>query len=379
MTAYMKFFPTGNADTTFIQLANNQVVLLDYAHMRNAADPYDKRIDLPAAIREAMDDAGQESFRVVAFTHLDKDHIYRSNEFFWFDHAQKYQGGDRLKIDELWVPAGAITEMSLDDDARIIRQEARHRLIRGSGIKVFSRPETLASFLEENNLTIADREDCIVDAGTLVPGFDKSGPEAAEFFVHSPFAWRTDAGLIDRNQGSIVVHMTMREGLSETCALLGADIDHESLSQIVRTSRDHENEHRLHWDILKLFHHCSYLSLSPDKGDDITEPVEDVKWLFETLARQNEKIISPSWPIPKKGTKEDEDPQPPHRQAAAYYRKIIKDSDGEFLVTMETPSEARPKPIRLKITAQGVSVMLAAAATATSVAASTPTRAGRAG
>ncbi len=66
MTAYMKFFPTGNADTTFIQLANNQVILLDYAHMRNAADPYDKRIDLPAAIREAMEEADQNSFRVVA-------------------------------------------------------------------------------------------------------------------------------------------------------------------------------------------------------------------------------------------------------------------------------------------------------------------------
>lgn len=379
MTAFMKFFPTGNADTTFIQLANNQVVLMDYAHMRNANDPYDKRIDLPSAIREALEDAGQASFRVVAFTHLDKDHIFRSSEFFWFEHAQRYQGGDRVKIDELWVPAGAITEMSLDDDARVIRQEARYRLKEGRGIKVFSRPEALASFLEENGLSIAQRQHCIVDAGTLVPGFDKWGPEAAEFFVHSPFAWRTDAGLIDRNQGSIVVQMTLREGLSETYALLGADIDHESLSQIVRTSRKHGNEHRLHWDVLKLFHHCSYLSLSPDKGEDMTEPVEDVKWLFEKLARQHEKIVSPSWPIPKKGTPEDDDVQPPHRQAAAYYKKIIRDSDGEFLVTMESPSEAWPKPIRLKITAQGVSVMLAAAATATSVAASTPTRAGRTG
>jgi hypothetical protein len=379
MTAHMKFFPTGNADTTFIQLANNKVVLMDYAHMRNINDPYDKRIDLPSAIREAMDDAGQTSFKVVAFTHLDKDHVYRSSEFFWFDHAKTYQGGDRFKIDELWVPAGAITEMSLDDDARVIRQEARYRLKMGYGIKVFSRPASLASFLEENGLSIAEREHCIVDGGKLVPGFSKWGPESAEFFVHSPFAWRTDAGLIDRNQGSIVVQMTMREGASESYALLGADIDHESLSQIVRTSRDHGNQDRLHWDILKLFHHCSYLSLSPEKGEDITEPVPDVKWLFETLARQNEKIISPSWPIPKKGSPEDKDAQPPHRQAAAYYKKIIRDSNGQFLVTMEQPSEARPQPIRLKITAQGVSVMLAAAATATSVAASTPTRAGRAG
>ncbi|MGZ2452737.1 hypothetical protein ACVIRO_005554 [Rhizobium ruizarguesonis] len=42
---------------------------------------------------------GQESFRIVAFTHLDKDHIYRASEFFWFDHAAAYQGGDRIKIE----------------------------------------------------------------------------------------------------------------------------------------------------------------------------------------------------------------------------------------------------------------------------------------
>ena len=145
MTAHMKFFPTGNADTTFIQLANNQVVLMDYALIRNEKDPFDKRIDLPNAIRDAMDEVGQESFRVVAFTRLDKDHIYRSSEFFWFEHAAAYQGADRMKIDELWVPAGVLTEVALDDDARVIRQEARHRLKEGKGIKVFSRPEALES------------------------------------------------------------------------------------------------------------------------------------------------------------------------------------------------------------------------------------------
>lgn len=121
MTAFMKFFPTGNADTTFIQLANNDIVLMDFADMRSPGDPADKRIDLPVAIREAMDDAGRSSFRVVAFTHLDTDHILGASDFFWFDHATKYQGTGRPKINELWVPAGALTEGSLIDDARVTR------------------------------------------------------------------------------------------------------------------------------------------------------------------------------------------------------------------------------------------------------------------
>jgi hypothetical protein len=376
MTAYLTFYPLGNAATTLIHLANNDLVLMDYANMRCEEDPNDKRIDLPEALRDELDEAGRESFRVVAFTHLDDDHICGARDFFWFDYSEGLQGDDRVKIDELWVPAAAITETCLDGDSFAIRAEARHRLKNGYGIKVFSRPARLAKYLEEWGLSVEDRADCIVDAGQLVPGFSKNDTGQAEFFVHSPFAWRTDEGLEDRNECSIVVQMTMREGFSESYALLGADINYESLSQIVRTSRKHNNEHRLHWDILKLFHHCSYKSLSPEKGEDITEPVEDVKWLFEELARQKEIIISPSWPIPAKGTPDDLDKQPPHRQAANYYKKIIEDSDGQFKVTMETPSEARPKPIKLKVSSTGVGIVMLAAPTVMSTAAATTTRAG---
>lgn len=376
MTARMTFYPLGNADTTLIRLANDKLVLFDFANMRDQNDPTDKRIDLPDALNEALDEADQTSFRVVTFTHLDRDHVLGASDYFWFEHATSYQGAGRVKIDELWVPAAAITESGIDDDARVIRQEARHRLKSGKGIKVFSRPEKLESFLTANGLSIADRRSCIVDAGRVVPGFDKNREEGAEFFVHSPFAWRTDEGLEDRNSDSIVVQATFKEGSRETYALLGADIDHEILSQIVQTTKRHKNEHRLHWDVLKLFHHCSYKSLGPEKGVDITEPVEDVRWLFEELARKNEIIVSPSRPIPEKGTAEDKDVQPPHRQAANYYKKIIQDSNGKFVVTMEEPSVFRPKPIRLQITATGVALLFAEAATATAMATTRTTRAG---
>lgn len=375
MPAFMTFFPLGNADTTLLRLANNDLVLLDYANMRGGqAD--DPRIDLPKALLDELDDAGRSSFRVVAFTHLDDDHICGASEFFWFDYARIHQGPDRVKIDELWVPAAAITETDLAGDAWTIRQEARHRLKNGYGIKVFSRPANLQAYLADWGLTVEDRKDCIVDAGCLVPGFSKFDAGGAEFFVHSPFAWRTDNGLEDRNEGSIVVQMTVREGGNESYALLGADINHETLSQIVQTSRKHGNTDRLRWDVLKLFHHCSYKSLSADKGEDVTEPVPDVKWLFETLAREKDIIISPSWPIPEKGSADDLDPQPPHRQAANYYKRIIKDSNGQFRVTMETPTRNNPKPIKLKITAAGVAVVIAGAASIATQAAASPTRAG---
>ena len=57
------------------------------------------------------------------------------------------------------------------------------------------------------------------------------------------------------------------------------------------------------------------------------------------------------------------------------YFGVVKDKDGEFKVTMETPSVSRPKPLVVEITASGVSLVLAAP-TAIGIATSRPARAG---
>ena len=41
----LNFFPLGNADCCRIDLQNGKKLLFDYAHMRCAEDPTDKRID----------------------------------------------------------------------------------------------------------------------------------------------------------------------------------------------------------------------------------------------------------------------------------------------------------------------------------------------
>jgi hypothetical protein len=51
--------------------------------------------------------ARRDYYDVVYFTHLDDDHCCGSGHFFWLEHAAKYQGESRIKIDELWVPAAA--------------------------------------------------------------------------------------------------------------------------------------------------------------------------------------------------------------------------------------------------------------------------------
>ncbi|MEX0283323.1 MAG: hypothetical protein AB3N23_01800 [Paracoccaceae bacterium] len=372
MTAKLNFFPLGNADTMRIDLADDRKVLIDYAAMRNGAAE-DRRCDLPEELRKDLRKADRNYYDVVCITHTDSDHCKGFGDFFWLDHAAKYQGGDRIKIKELWVPAAAILEEGLKDCARIVRSEARHRLREGKGIRVFSRPERLKEWMEKESIDFEARKHLIVDAGRTVPGFDKTGPERVEFFVHCPFGWRQDENtVIERNEDSIVLHATFVEGMRESRLFLASDVNHETISAIVQVTRYHKNEDRLRWDIMKLPHHCSYLALGPERGADETKPEPDVKWLFEDQREDGAVIVSPSDPIPAKGTEADKSVQPPHRQAANYHRRIANERDGEFEVTMEHPTTTNPKPFAYKVTALGIGLDITAPMVSSSAAAATP-------
>lgn len=365
--AKLTFFPLGNADCCLIDLDNGKKLLFDYAATRDPSDDKDLRIDLPARLREDLDAAHRTSYDMVAFSHLDKDHYQGASDFFHLRHAKKYQDGNRIKIDIMWVPAAIITEDGVEDaEGKIVQAEARYRLKEKSGIRVFSRPDRLKKWLEKNGLTLDDVRHLITDAGRTAPEFGIN-EDGVEFFIHSPFAKRlNETTLEDRNEDSLVLQATFRCNRVDTKAILAADTPHEALADIVNITKAKGNEDRLQWDIVKLPHHCSYLSLGPDKGKDKTTPVDEVKWLYEDQGRDASIIISTSKPIPTKGTEEDRDDNPPHRQAAAYYRDVQNNHNGDFIVTMEYPDESSPKPLIIEMTAGGKtksSGMLVAAST----------------
>lgn len=350
----LTFYPLGNADCTLIKLDNGKKILFDYANMRCENDATDKRIDLPTELKKDL--GKRDYYDAVAFTHLDDDHIKGSSGFFHFEHAKKYQGEGRIKITEMWVPAGAITEEKCEDQARIVQAEARYRLKQKKGIRVFSRPSKLKDWLEANGMTLDEVRHLIVDAGQLVPTFTLA-IDAVEFFVHSPFAKRLNEDETEeRNRDSIVVQATFEVKSVQTKVILAADTVHEAWTDIVGITKYHGNEARLEWDIMKLSHHCSYLSLGPDRftkeSPNKTPPVDEVKWLYEGQRQEHCRIISTSWPIPIEGSEDDESAQPPHRESANYYKEdVLESSDlkDRWLVTMEQPNQSAPKPIVIKI------------------------------
>lgn len=341
------FFPIGNADTCRIDLSGGEKLLFDFCNSGDSSDKKDKRINLEKALQDDLDNADKQGFEVVAFTHLDQDHVQGASDFFEFQHCKKLQGDDRAEIKELWVPAAAIVETGLEhEDAITIQKEARHRLRQKKGIRVFSRPDVLKKWLKKNDIELADVTHLFSDAGSLVPPWSKK-KHGVEFFVHCPFASRQDdEELIDRNSDAIFIQATFSVEERLTQLILSADVDSDVIDEIVRITRDvKKRPKRLSWDINNIPHHSSYKSLNKEeKGKTETTPTDNVDWLYSQGGKRG-YLVSTSKPIPSN----DKDDQPPHRQAANYYKRRVSDVEGEYRVTMEFPSIAEPEEMVFEI------------------------------
>lgn len=353
----LKFYPLGNADCTLIQLENDRIILVDFADMKDSEDDSDKRIALSEEIKDILDSLDRNYIDVVAITHLDDDHIKKFSEFFYMDHAKKYQDEDRIKINELWVPAAIILEEGTSSgEGKVLRAEARHRFKSGNDILVFSKPERLKDWLKNEGLSLKERENLIVSAGETVRTFSIED-DGLEIFAHAPFTADIDdkpGDEIDRNDSALILHMTFQSGDVSSRVIFASDSTSGTWGDIVKVTEYYKNDERLDWNIFKVGHHCSYKSLNDEeKGTTKTEATEEVERLFDHGLDEG-LLISSSKPIPSN----DEDPQPPHRQTAKYYREIAEKISGEFLVTMENEEDDNGNiyPIVIQIGEDGVKV-----------------------
>lgn len=366
------FYPLGNADCCLIKTGTGKIIVFDFADMHVPADKFDRRMPLAANFKQDIGWPNCKQVDVLAITHGDNDHIKGISETFWLDHAAKYQSTERIKIKEMWVPAALICDSEAEDDCKILRAEARHRFLNKKGIRVFSRPEHLKNWLEAQGKKLEDYRDIITDAGRLVPGWTKEN-NGIEFFVHSPFAERVADGLLDRNDNCLVMQATIREGGHDTRFLITADSTVDNWQRMVRITKKHKNEEKLAWDIFKIPHHGSYLSMAHEKGEKITEPTEEFAWLLEQGAERPVMLCS-SWEVIMDD--DPEDVQPPHVQTYRRYEKTAAEKDGEIVITMENPTKSNPKRTLIEVTKIGATLKKIAASGAAAITTSQAPRVG---
>lgn len=380
------FYPVGNGDTSLIETKNGKFILMDFYQTSNSTDKAKPEFDVDAALRAKLAAANRDYFDVVAFTHADRDHINGSTEFFHLEHAKKYQGGGRIFINELWVPAAMLLETadnnSQSEEFVIWRQEARHRLKNKTGIKVFSNPEGLTDLITSWEMTVDDLAEFIIDAGTVLGTFTLQR-DGVEFFVHSPFMKHCDEGGEDikrvRNGASLVFNVRFNADGQIYDYLAIGDSEAHVLEDIVNITQLKNRHDRLQWDLFNIPHHCSYLALaeSGNKGTSTTEPIEKVKELLK-MGKTDSYVICSSEAF-KAGKEAEEAVQPPHIQARRTYETYLKTVGGrKFIVTGEHGGTKQPVPVIVQIQKSGLSIKAIAAATSAAVmtAAATPARAG---
>lgn len=338
MSQKLTFYPEGNAETCLLELSDKKLLLFDYANM-NDGTLLDKRLNLANELSEI------DEFSVVMFSHAHEDHTKGSSDFFYLDHAEKYQSEDRAKIKELWVSAAFIMEADLDNqsDAKVIRAEARYRLRNGYGIKVFAKSDFLLEWLNSQGIAYSQVEKFILHAGDKINIDDNN---EIEFFVHAPFCDDSE-DVQDKNDPSIVMQIRLFNLSRETNILITGDTPYTVLDKIIEKTKKNNNEERLLWDIYDIPHHCSYTGLN-EKTDSDTEiiPTESIKWLLEQ-GNRNAKMIASC----DKVTKET---GPPHLIAKKAYERYTS-SDVCLYITMDCDFEdGIPLPIVFEIDEFGI-------------------------
>lgn len=208
MKQKITFYPLDNAETCFLELKNGSKLLFDFADM-NDGSTIDKRYDIKKDLSRI------KKFNVVMFSHAHEDHTKKASDFFFLDHAQKYQSDSRAKIEELWVSAAFLLDTDLENqsDAKIIRNEARYRLKNGYGIKVFADPDSLSDWLETQEINYDDIKHLIVHAGQIIANPDWD--DEVQFFVHAPFS-NDSEDVQDKNDPSIVLQVRLFNEKTQT-------------------------------------------------------------------------------------------------------------------------------------------------------------------
>ena len=344
MAQYFTIYPLGNAETCLLELNNGSKLLFDYAAMNDGSSS-DARFNIEDELSSIKE------FDVVMFSHAHEDHTKGASDFFYLDHAQKYQSDTRVKIKELWVSAAFLLDTDLENhsDAKIIRAEARYRLRNKYGIRIFAAPNSLTDWLASQGIAYDDVSDLIVHAGNIMELPDPLRDEM-QVFVHAPFSDDSE-DVQNKNDPSIVLQARLFNDNQETNLLITGDSPYQVLDKIVDISQTNENEGYLIWDIYDIPHHCSYTGLN-EKGEKdvrIIIPTDNIQWLLQQSSTGAYMVASCE--------NVTEETSPPHMCAKRAYEKYSAD-DVHFLVTMEhiPPKASKPTPIRFEINSMGLTL-----------------------
>ncbi len=339
------FWPVGTGDSTTISIRDDLIMQIDLRHLEKSDEdnaPHFAVVDeLKASLPKKN---GKPYLSVFVLTHPDKDHIQGFTELL-----------KQVTIGEIWLTPRIFNEYKKDlcDDAKKFKGEALRRkditiendgdVDAGDRVRIIGHDDIFAEddykdFPDKwrthpgNSITIADEEDV---------------EDIFEAFVHAPFK---DDSAGERNNTSLALQITLKEGDSNAKALFFGDREYPTIKQIFDKTKEKKRTHYLEWDLMLVSHHCSKKVMYwKDEGDENEKLKQDILDDFEAYILKDSYIVVSS----ESDFSDEEGKNPPHLKARKRYEEIV--DSGHFLCTHEHPDEKKPKPIIFELNADGLS------------------------
>ncbi|MXV96696.1 MAG: hypothetical protein F4Z92_12750 [Gemmatimonadetes bacterium] len=315
------FWPVENGDSTTVVIDSDTHLQVDLNHLEKAEDDDEAAWPVIDELVERLPKVdGRPYLSAFALTHPDRDHC---------------RGFERLleevDVGELWFTPRIFREYTedLSDHAEAFKKEAERRVEKtieaegsdpgaGDRVRIFG----YSDILEEDEFE-GFPEDRLTTPGNELTTIDEQDvSDHLRVFVHAPFK-DDDAG--ERNDTSLGMQLTLKEGTTKLRALLLGDLSYPVVKRIFEVSESDD----LAWNVLLAPHHCSKAVMYwKDEGEDEEELKQHIVDEMDEASQTSNRVVSSSKSVPSSNKAGDD---PPHVKAKEQY-ETITDS---FLCTMD--------------------------------------------
>ena len=342
-TRGLVFWPVENGDSTTVVADSDTHLQVDLNHLEKAEDDDEAAWPVIDELVERLPKVNDRPYlSAFALTHPDQDHCRGFERLL-----------DEVDIGELWFTPRIFREYTKDlsDHAEAFKKEAERRVEKtieaeggdpgaGDRVRIFGYSEILEEDdfegFPEDRLTVPGNELTMID--------EQDVSDNLRVFVHAPFK-DDDAG--ERNDTSLGMQLTLKDGTTKLRALLLGDLSYPVVKRIFEVS---ESDH-LAWNVLLAPHHCSKAVMYwKDEGEDEEELKEHIVNEMDEASQTPNRVVSSSKSVPSSNKKGDD---PPHVKAKGQY-ETITDS---FLCTMD-----QDEPIMAEVKGKEVTFVGVAAA-----------------
>jgi hypothetical protein len=336
------FWPVGVGDSTTVVIDKDTILQIDVHHVEASEEDDDPRIPIVDRLVELLPKVdGKPYLAGFGATHLDKDHVCGFAELL-----------DRVTIGDLWFTPRVfrdVDEKELCEDGKVFVKEAERRIeaVRkagavGSGdrVRIIGHDELLS----EPPYSDLPKETFVIPGEFLTEIDGSDYVDVFRAFVHAPFK---DDGSKDRNDTSLALQITLRDGDKTLNALTFGDLSYPDLKNIFDRSDDDD----LLWNALLAPHHCSKNAMYwPEEEGADPKLRQDILDAMKEAAESPGVIVVSADKIPT-GNKAGDNP--PHAKAANRYREIAPDG---VICTGQHPKENAPEPLVFEVSADGTSL-----------------------